>query len=74
MRRCPSALQLPNVEASNRPLARVAWELLMLHTCAWATLAWHGSAHTSMGRAAQKRTKESMKGGMLGVGKCGAFT
>ena len=46
----------------------------MLHTCAWATLAWHGSAHTSMGRAAQKRTKESMKGGMLGVGKCGAFT
>ena len=35
----------------------------MLHTCAWATLAWHGSAHTNMARAAQKRTKESMKGG-----------
>ena len=50
-------------EASSRPLARVAWELFILHTCAWAALAWHGSAHTHMGRAAQTRAKESIKGG-----------
>ena len=49
-------------EASSRPLARVAWELFILH-------AWHGSAHTHMGRAAQTRAKESIKGGTLGVGK-----
>ena len=50
-------------EASSRPLARVAWELFILHTCAWAALAWHGSAHTHMGRAAQTRAKEGIKGG-----------
>ena len=59
----------PQYEASNRPLARVAWELFVLHSCAWAALAWHGSAHTNMGRVAQTRAKESIKGGTLGVGK-----